>query len=85
MESETAGLSFEDAVVRLEEIVSAMESGSLPLDDCLAQFERAVALSRHCAAKLETAERQIRLLSADGALGTPAELPWADDVAAGSG
>jgi len=59
-------LSFEDAVLRLEQIVASMEEGNLSLDDSLRCFEEAVALSRHCAGKLEQAERKIAVLTADG-------------------
>lgn len=60
--------SFEAAVGRLEEIVTAMETGQLSLDESLKAFEQAVGLSRVCAAKLETAEKKIRILSEDGSL-----------------
>jgi exodeoxyribonuclease VII small subunit len=72
--------SFEEAVTRLEEIVSALETGNLPLDECLRQFEVAVSLSRYCAARLETAEKQIRVLTGDGELEPADELPWASEV-----
>jgi exodeoxyribonuclease VII small subunit len=61
-------LTFEEAVTRLEQIVAAMEGGSLPLDDCLRHFEQAVSLSRYCASKLDAAEKQMAVLSADGVL-----------------
>jgi exodeoxyribonuclease VII small subunit len=76
MSEALAGLSFEDAVARLEEIVSAMEAGSLPLEECLNRFEQAVGLSRYCAAKLEAAEQQIRVLTAEGELTSGEQLPW---------
>lgn len=76
MSEALASLSFEDAVARLEEIVGAMEAGSLPLDECLRRFEQAVGLSRFCAAKLEAAEQQIRVLTADGEITSGAQLPW---------
>jgi exodeoxyribonuclease VII small subunit len=64
--------SFEAAVSRLEEIVAAMETGQLTLDESLKAFEQAVSLSRACAAKLEHAEKRIRVLTDDGALEVPA-------------
>lgn len=70
-------LSFEDAVNRLEAIVSAMEMGTLPLQDCLKQFEEAVALSRHCSTKLEEAEAAIRILDVEGGVRPAHELAWA--------
>jgi exodeoxyribonuclease VII small subunit len=67
--------SFEDAVTQLEAIVSDLESGRLPLEECLARFEQAVALSRICARKLEAAEGQITVLTAQqGLQPAPPEL-----------
>ena len=71
-------LTFEEAVSRLEEIVSAMEAGNLPLDECLRQFEDAVGLSRYCAAKLDAAEQKITVLSVDGEVLGAAELGWVE-------
>jgi exodeoxyribonuclease VII small subunit len=74
--TQTDDLNFEEALLRLEEIVSAMEGGGLSLDDCLRQFEQAVSLSRLCAGRLETAEKQIRVLSARAGLEPAAALSW---------
>jgi exodeoxyribonuclease VII small subunit len=68
-------LSFEAAVGRLEEIVAAMESGSLTLDESMRQFEEAVSLSRHCAGRLDAAEKQISVLEAEDYLRTATEIP----------
>lgn len=70
-------LSFEEAVARLEQIVGAMETGNLPLDECLRQFEQAVTLSRYCAGKLDAAEKQISVLTADGTAQPIDEGVWA--------
>jgi exodeoxyribonuclease VII small subunit len=70
-------LTFEQAVTRLESIVGAMEDGSLSLDDCLRQFEEAVALSRVCAARLESAEKQITVLTTQTGLSGVSVLDWA--------
>lgn len=72
--------SFEEAVTKLEEIVTALESGNLPLDECLSRFETAVGLSRFCAARLESAEKQIRILSGEGEPAPASGLPWASEV-----
>ena len=65
-------LKFEDCLTRLEEIVAALESGNLPLEDSLKVFEEGVALARHCGRYLEDAERRIETLAKDegGALTT---------------
>ena len=76
-------VSFEDAVEQLEEIISLMEEGNLSLDECLARFEQAVALSRYCAAKLEAAERQVSVLTGAGAPRPVTDLDWSPGVGAG--
>ena len=65
-------LKFEECLARLEQIVSALESGNLPLEDSLKVFEEGVALARHCGRYLEDAERRIEMLAKDdgGALTT---------------
>jgi|ETNmetMinimDraft_26_1059896.scaffolds.fasta_scaffold34512_2 exodeoxyribonuclease VII small subunit len=62
-------LSFEQALVRLEEIVGQMEAGEVTLDASLSLFEEGTALSRHCTGKLDAAEERIRVLTDDGAGG----------------
>ena len=47
--------NFEDAMRRLEEIVSALSDGNLPLDDMMKLYEEGRALSRTCLAQLKAA------------------------------
>jgi exodeoxyribonuclease VII small subunit len=65
-------LKFEDSLARLEQIVSQLEAGNLPLEESLKVFEEGIALARHCARYLEEAEKRIEILTKDdqGALGT---------------
>jgi exodeoxyribonuclease VII small subunit len=65
-------LNFEECLARLEQIVTALESGNLPLEESLKVFEEGVALARHCGRYLEDAERRIEMLAKDegGALTT---------------
>ena len=67
-----ADLKFEECLARLEQIVAALESGNLPLEESLKVFEEGVALARHCGRYLEDAERRIEILAKDegGALTT---------------
>ena len=69
MENKT--VSFEQAMTRLEEIVRTLESGSATLDDSLKLYEEGIALVRAGGAKLDEAEKKIKLLnvSADGVSG----------------
>jgi exodeoxyribonuclease VII small subunit len=72
-------LSFEEALTRLEETVRLLESGNVPLDDCLALFEEGIALVKMCNEKLEAAEQKIKILTKaeDGTL-TETEFKPAD-------
>ena len=67
-----ADLKFEDCLARLEQVVAALESGNLPLEESLKVFEEGVSLARQCARYLEDAERRIEMLAKDetGALST---------------
>lgn len=55
-------MSFETALIRLEEIVKALESGNAPLDMSLVMFEEGVSLVKHCNQKLDNAEHRIKIL-----------------------
>jgi exodeoxyribonuclease VII small subunit len=58
-------LKFEECLARLEQIVAALESGDLPLEESLKVFEEGVGLARHCGRYLEDAERRIEVLAKD--------------------
>ena len=59
-------LKFEDAVARLEEIVSALEGAKCDLDESLGLFEEGVSLVKYCNEKLENAQLKVRKLTEDG-------------------
>lgn len=65
--------SFEEALARLDEIVSEMDSGKAELDKLLSLFEEGTALVRQCRKELDTAERKIKLVTEDGEIDFPAE------------
>jgi exodeoxyribonuclease VII small subunit len=58
---------FEDALQKLEAIVTQMEEGDLPLEETLKAFEEGVKLARFCANKLDEAERKVEKLMRDQA------------------
>jgi exodeoxyribonuclease VII small subunit len=58
-------LKFEDCLARLEQIVSALEAGNLPLEESLKVFEEGITLARHCSRYLDDAERRIEILVKD--------------------
>lgn len=61
--SEDKPVKFEEAVEQLESIIDRIESGEVGLEDCLAQYERGMALIKQCRAILTKAEQRIAELS----------------------
>ena len=70
--------SFEENMVRLEEIVSMLERGDAKLADSLALFEEGTRLASLCAAMLDEAEQKVVKLQ-KGPDGEPVELPFGED------
>jgi len=54
--------NYEKAFAELQEIVTKLESGEIPLEEALALFERGQALAKTCAGLLDKAELRIREL-----------------------
>ncbi|HEU4792795.1 MAG TPA: exodeoxyribonuclease VII small subunit [Nitrolancea sp.] len=57
--------TYEDLVAQLEEVVSRLETGGLPLEEAVAEYERGVELVRRCNDLLDHTELQIIDLSSD--------------------
>ncbi len=53
---------FEDALNKLEKIVSKLEEGDIPLEESLKRFEEGIRLSRFCNQKLDEAEKKVEIL-----------------------
>lgn len=56
-------LSFEEAIVALTDIVDKVEHGQTPLQDSLDQYERGMALIKHCRTILREAEQRIEKIA----------------------
>ena len=54
-----AGLSYEQARTQLEEVVTRLESGDLPLDDLMTLWERGERLAAQCELKLAGARQRL--------------------------
>ncbi len=66
-----AGLSFEDALKRLETIVSRLESGEASLDESITLYAEGDRLRAQCEKRLSDAQARIEKISL-GADGRPA-------------
>jgi exodeoxyribonuclease VII small subunit len=56
-------LSFEEAITGLTDIVDRIEQGQIPLQDSLDQYERGMALIKHCRSILQQAEQRIEKIT----------------------
>ena len=65
-------MSFEESMLRLEQIVRAMERGDVALEESLKLFQEGTELVRTCGKLLDDAELQVKKVMTDAA-GNPVE------------
>jgi exodeoxyribonuclease VII small subunit len=67
-EKPVSDLSFEEALRGLEDIVTRLERGDVPLDQSITLYERGAELKKHCEARLNAAQMRVEAirLSEDG-------------------
>ncbi|MBV1704419.1 MAG: exodeoxyribonuclease VII small subunit [Hyphomicrobiales bacterium] len=65
VDSDIAGLGFEDALKQLEAIVARLEKGDVGLEDSIAAYERGEKLKTRCAALLADAEMRVERIALD--------------------
>lgn len=61
-DKKTNKLSFEEAFVRLEEIVEILSSQKVDLEKMIKLYEEGNSLKEHCAKKLEEAKMKIETI-----------------------
>lgn len=61
--NEIGKLSFEEAIKELTDIVGKIEQGEIALQDSLQQYEKGMALIKHCRTILKQAEERIEKIS----------------------
>ena len=61
-------LSYEEALVELEAIVSALEGEQSQLEDAIKLFERGQALAARCGVLLEAAELKVKQVVGDAVI-----------------
>jgi exodeoxyribonuclease VII small subunit len=68
--NDTPPKSFEDALAELERIIADVETGEIGLEESLLKHERGNFLIQYCRGVLDSAEKQIEMLSKgpDGSL-----------------
>ena len=60
---QTPPKNFEEALAELQQILSDIEGGEVPLEESLAKYERGQFLIQHCRGILGKAEKQIEELT----------------------
>lgn len=67
--SDLTGMSFEEAMKKLESVVRDLESGNVELEKSIALYEEGARLKAHCEKKLKEAEEKVAkiTLGPDGA------------------
>lgn len=72
-----AAMSFEEALVELEQIVRRLEGGQVKLDEAIHSYERGAQLKQHCERKLNEAQQRVDriVIGPDGVVSVePAKL-----------
>ncbi|NUQ00083.1 MAG: exodeoxyribonuclease VII small subunit [Armatimonadetes bacterium] len=75
-DDELAALGFEEAQALLEQVVTELENGRLPLEQSLALYQHGLRLRDHCRRRLETAEAVLERLRDNGTLAVEEEQAW---------
>ncbi|MEO0348005.1 MAG: exodeoxyribonuclease VII small subunit, partial [Pseudomonadota bacterium] len=62
-----AELSFEQALAKLEHLISLLENNQLPLSETIANYKLADQLRQHCQTKLNEAKLEVdKIVAVDG-------------------
>ena len=62
-------VTFEENLEKLEIIVKKLETGEIPLDDAITEFNEAMKIAKNCDEKLKAAEEAIvKIVNSDGSL-----------------
>ncbi|UWQ18102.1 exodeoxyribonuclease VII small subunit [Jannaschia sp. M317] len=65
MSDDVTTMSFEQAITELEQVVTRLDSGDVPLDESIKLYERGAALKAHCEAKLNEADAKVKQITLD--------------------
>ena len=58
-------MTFEQAMSELERIVTELERGDVPLEDCISLYEKGAELKKRCETKLKEAEQKVAAITLD--------------------
>lgn len=78
-ETDFSQLSYEQALIALEEVVQQLESGSVPLDQSITLYERGEKLRKLCQARLDDAQARIEKIVTDANGAASSTVPFDTD------
>jgi len=58
-------MTFEQAMIELERIVTQLEKGDVPLEDSISLYEKGAELKKRCETKLKEAEQKVAAITLD--------------------
>lgn len=79
MSKKTQAKTFEARMERLQEIVTALEKGELPLEQGVDLYKEGMELSRACRGQLDKARNDIRVYTEEGLKPFAPSDPSAED------
>ena len=68
-------MTFEESIIRLEEILKLLEGDKVDLETALMQYEEGVRLLKNCHVILESARQKIEILRDTDSNGSPIVEP----------
>ena len=71
--------TFEESMIRLEQIVRAMERGDVALEESLKLFQEGTELVRSCQKLLDDAQMQVKMIMT-APDGSPVEEDFRDEI-----
>ncbi|MDE3120920.1 MAG: exodeoxyribonuclease VII small subunit [Paracoccaceae bacterium] len=74
MEKPIKDMTFEEAMAALEQVVTRLERGDVPLEEAISLYENGAALKKHCADKLAAAEAKVEKIRVAEGIAISTEL-----------
>lgn len=65
--------TFEQSLTELENLVTEVEQGKIPLEQSLTKYEQGMNLIKHCRTILESAEKRIELIAQQHTTAPPSD------------
>lgn len=61
-------MTYEQAILRLEEIIHQLENNEIPLENSIALFQEGIELSKYCDQKLKNIQEKVAQIYENGQL-----------------